>query len=1626
MKNRKIKSFICILSLFLLMGITGCGSNDNDAQSLVTVVEAQDNAFDSYSYNDKESYTFSFIKAPEDGVTYELKSQKNEKFENVDYFSLVAEDGNFIKVEKGTDAGKYTLVIRAYSANKKKYKDITYIFTIDKVESEYKVEPSAKQDLVYNGNDQILVNEGETEFGEIQYKLDDGEYSTDLPKAKDAGIYTVSYKLVGDNNHSDIEEKSFVVTIDRKKVSYVSPSITFTLGKTDIYNDLIDYVNDKADQINNRTDVNGKPKTYVEYTYDGQVHTNGYNKPDGVDIVGFDSGIAAGRYYATYVPDYNHCWNDGTRDAVTVELRIKKKALTIPTVIDDLTYNGKTQEAKLDNFDSELEYVLNNRGKKAGEYTLVVGLKDKINYCWSDNTWKDKEISWHISVKKVNVPYVETVYTYKTVLNIPVYQFVTYRDLSDADSSLIKIESGNTGVYAGDYELVLSLRDKENYEWNDEIGGNDIRFVPWTINRKSVGDKPVDKEVTYNGLVNYNGYVKPLHVSYTGNTFGVNAGEYYAYYTPDDNYCWSDETYDIVDVTLTINKADSVFKKEAVGIEGLVYDGNIKKLIAEASSENGEILYKINDSEFEVENFYATDAGTYNISYYIKGDQNHYDSEIKSVTVTIAKATPTVLVEPTTNNYKYDGSEKALVNEGVVTGGEFNYVLDGVTYTSAADVVATNAGTYEIEVTVKGNRNYEDLEVGTITATIYESDKTIYVEEPEAISRTYNGQYEPLVTSGSTNDGTIMYRVNNGEFSSEVPTEMEVGKYTVTYYIKGDDNHEDSAYKSVNVEITNAEFIVSVTSQQVYDYTGQLFGEPVEVVTADGKPATITYTCDGVTYENGDYPKFANVKYMLVSRIAIPREISYTVEAYGHNTQKGKYTILINKANPVPDFNSIHTYSGGPQDLVDEIDVNGGHIEFSKYKYHSYGSTVPQKTDVGQYTLYYRIFGDNNHNDVGPTQIYAYIDNAYFEIEDPDQLYEYDGEYHGDPITVKAEHTDDYTVLYRTLNGEYSSTVPQIMEKNRSVTVYYQVSADNYHTEEGSYTLSIISTKPEYPNLEINDIDDITLEPEQEITRLITTDSNGELECECDNEKVECWIDDNNYLHIKVLEDCEQQWAFITVKVSGGDYYSDSICFYVDINVKHDEDDPGEDEPVIDYSIKFPEDDDHILALDEVIKYVKIETNYEGTLTCSSNNPAIGCDITADNYLKIVVLKEPMTFTAKITVRAEIDEYYSEEDDYEVKLVYHRSATDETDTDTDDETDTDQGEESIINQGLISFDDDGDSVFVVTDITKTIQIVTDLEGTLSCESHNEAIGCAIDDNNNLVLSLVGMPLNLNGSVTVSITNEEEVIAQDDYKFEIALYREDDENNSVELESEQLDEEKHELNLNETNIESLDLNETNTENEVKDDAYNVETTTDNTNVTTYFNNQIKDGANVHEIDISSQTDGNGNPVSYFSIKDGVITANDSIPAGTYVVDANVRIVWIITEDGNAKAVVLSEDNLTNNVQTTTNNQEVVDSGSNLETPSEYYVADELVDDTNTETTPSEEDDKKDEEEAVEQVFEEPVADIKHDDPSEDNGNNDDNGDGNNNDGVVPVTNSNTNIYYKKDDNDVNVVEGDGNE
>ena len=93
--------------------------------------------------------------------------------------------------------------------------------------------PTAKTGLVYNGTAQVLISESHVEGGMMQYRLDNGAYSPDLPTAINAGIYTVYYKVVGDASHNDVAEKSLKVTIAKASLSG-TPAYTLitSIGKT--------------------------------------------------------------------------------------------------------------------------------------------------------------------------------------------------------------------------------------------------------------------------------------------------------------------------------------------------------------------------------------------------------------------------------------------------------------------------------------------------------------------------------------------------------------------------------------------------------------------------------------------------------------------------------------------------------------------------------------------------------------------------------------------------------------------------------------------------------------------------------------------------------------------------------------------------------------------------------------------------------------------------------------------------------------------------------------------------------------------------------------------------------------------------------------------------------------------------------------------------------------------------------------------------------------------------------------------------------------------------------------------------------------------------------------------------
>ena len=92
--------------------------------------------------------------------------------------------------------------------------------------------PTAIPDLVYKGSNQALITAGTATGGTLYYKLNNGTYSKDLPTAQDAGDYTVYYKVVGDDDHENTEERSFTVTIRKAAVTITARDKSAYVGGT--------------------------------------------------------------------------------------------------------------------------------------------------------------------------------------------------------------------------------------------------------------------------------------------------------------------------------------------------------------------------------------------------------------------------------------------------------------------------------------------------------------------------------------------------------------------------------------------------------------------------------------------------------------------------------------------------------------------------------------------------------------------------------------------------------------------------------------------------------------------------------------------------------------------------------------------------------------------------------------------------------------------------------------------------------------------------------------------------------------------------------------------------------------------------------------------------------------------------------------------------------------------------------------------------------------------------------------------------------------------------------------------------------------------------------------------------
>ena len=137
--------------------------------------------------------------------------------------------------------------------------------------------PTAKTELVYNGNAQALVSAGSVSDATLEYKLGDGEWGADVPAATNAGEYTVYYRVTVDNNHTGATEGSFKVAIAK-----AANEVTFSLDGEEIH------CGDAVPAEFNATAIAGT----ITYTYSID---NVYFYP--IDGLGEDFKFEAGKTY---------------------------------------------------------------------------------------------------------------------------------------------------------------------------------------------------------------------------------------------------------------------------------------------------------------------------------------------------------------------------------------------------------------------------------------------------------------------------------------------------------------------------------------------------------------------------------------------------------------------------------------------------------------------------------------------------------------------------------------------------------------------------------------------------------------------------------------------------------------------------------------------------------------------------------------------------------------------------------------------------------------------------------------------------------------------------------------------------------------------------------------------------------------------------------------------------------------------------------------------------------------------------------------------------------------------------------------------------------------------------------
>ena len=393
----------------------------------------------------------------------------------------------------------------------------------------------------------------------------------------------------------------------------------------------------------------------------------------------------------------------------------------------------------------------------------------------------------------------------------------------------------------------------------------------------------------------------------------------------------------------------------------------------------------------------------------------------------------------------YDGQPHGLtVNvTDPASGATIKYGTTAENCTQDTSPTITNVTDSPITVYYKVTAaNYND-KTGSATVTINKANQTA----PAA----------PTMASNTVNSVTLN-TITNGEYSKDGISWQESPTFTgltmnteYTFYqrLKGDANHNaspDSPAANISTSNHAHNWDYQADGASITATCGNTDGGHTGSTTAtltinapalttyggqESAEATITGSIDGVTTPTVVYKKDNDTLN------AAPTDAGTYTASITLDGQTASVEYTISKANSTvtaPTANTL-TYNGTDQALVTGGRSTDGQVQYSLSEIGTYGTAIPSKKDAGDYTVWYKVVGDSNHNDIAPAKVDVTIVQKEVGLNWGENSFTYDGQAHAPTASATGVESGDTCTV--TVTGEqtnagenYTATASSLSNSN--------------------------------------------------------------------------------------------------------------------------------------------------------------------------------------------------------------------------------------------------------------------------------------------------------------------------------------------------------------------------------------------------------------------------------------------------------------------------------------------------------------------------------------------------------------------------------------------------------------------